>query len=78
MYESIQSIHDIKTRKKISGIDDTRLKPRSETGTWTKVDQNNVQATELRFFRQVAECIILDDKLNIDVRRELDIFYFIG
>jgi hypothetical protein len=54
----------------------TRLKLWSETGT--KVDQNNVQATELRFIRQVAECIILDDKLDVDVRRELDIFYFIG
>jgi hypothetical protein len=40
--------------------------------------QNNIQTTEMRFLRQVTGYIILDLKLNINIRRELEMFDFIG
>jgi hypothetical protein len=50
----------------------------NETGIWTKIVQNNIQTTQMRFLRQVAGYIILDHKLNINTRRKLEMFDFIG
>jgi hypothetical protein len=50
----------------------------SETGIWIAIDKNNLQTTEMRFIRQVAGYIILDYKLNIDIKRELEMFDFPG
>jgi hypothetical protein len=51
---------------------------RNETWTMPKRDHNNTHNAEIHFLRQVAGYTRLDHKLNVNIRKESEIFYVNG